>query len=171
MTIFKITMNAHCLVKLNGNQLELDRNIVNHLTNSVSQVDYIAVLCALGAPSSAKTGIMNAIVKTFQVKFGPAGSLNCDGFLQPKNAQSEGQRIDGILVSTPPFIIQDNLGRRVAVIMLDLWNNGTMSEEVYGELVNFCFQISSVKVFSLLSPLRQVIKSYFEALVLWANFY
>ena len=149
-------MNAHCLAKFNGGQLELQADVVNYLTNHVSKVDYIAVLCGLGPPSSAKTGIMNAIVKHFLQNFGPVESRNWDGFLQPKNAQNDGQRMDGILVATPPFVIQDNLGRQVAVILVDLWNNGTMSEEVYGKLVDFCFQVSSVQVFTLFGPLRQV---------------
>ena len=147
---------VHCLVKLNGNQLELASDVVANLMGQVSQVDYIVVLCTLGAPSSAKTSIMNATVKHFRVNCGLTGSDNCPGFMQPKKAQNEGQRFDGILVSTPLFIIQDNLGRRVAVILLDLWNNGTMSEEVYGKLLNFCFQVSSVQVFTLFGPLRQV---------------
>ena len=150
------TMEVHCLVKHNGNQLELQSDIVENLTNQVSQADYVAILCALGEPSSAKTGILNAIIENVGPKFGLAEDPCCDRFLQPKNAQNEEQRIDGVFVLTPLFIFLDNLGRRAAVILLDVWNNFAESEKVYGKLMDFCFQVSSIQVFSLFGPLREV---------------
>ena len=150
-------MEVHCLVKYIGNQLELQSDTVENLTDQVSQADYVAVLCALGEPSSAKTSILNAIIKNIRQSFALAENYSGGEFFQPKNAEDDdGHRIDGILVLTPPIIILDDLGRRVAVVLLDLWNNFAESEDVYGKLVDFCFQVSSVQVFSLLGPLRQV---------------
>ena len=148
------TMEVHYLVKHNGNQLELQSNTAENLTDQVSQADYVAVLCVLGEPCSAKTDILNAIIKNLRMNFVLPENRSGGEFMQPKNADR--QRTDGILVLTPPIIFLDTHGRRVAVILLDLWNNFAESEVVYGKLMEFCFQVSSVQVFSLLSPLRQV---------------
>ena len=59
----------------------------------------------------------------FGKNFALPESHSCGEFPQPKDAKDDdGQRIDGILVLTPPTIILDNLGRSVAVILLDVWN-------------------------------------------------
>ena len=154
-------MEAQYLVKHIENQLELQSDAVQNLMDRVSQADYVTAICALGEPSSAKTGILNAIIKHVQLKLGLTESQgSCHGFFQTKNSKGDdGQRIDGILVLMP-FIGVDKLGRRTAVILLDVWNNFAECEHVYGKLTEFCFQVSSVKVFSIFGPLRQVSLQY-----------
>ena len=154
-------MGVRCLVKHIGNQLELQSDIVDKIAAQVSEADFVAVLCALGEPCSAKTGILKAIFKSVRLKNGRTEShSSCDGCLQRKNSKDdddEGLRMDGVVVFSPALIFSFNkLGRRTAVILLDVWNNSAECDEVYGKLMEFCFQVSSVKVFSLFGPLRQV---------------
>ena len=152
-----MVLEAVCFVGLDGNQLELQHDTVNHLTEQLGKVDYIAMLCVLGAPSSAKTAIINSVIKSCRWRscLTGADSHNCDEFLQPIDTQRDAVRIDGV-VCTRALKLLDSLGRKVGVILLDVWNNLVESGEVYGKLVDFCFQASSVTIFSLSGPLRQV---------------
>ena len=118
----------------------------------------MTIISVMGQPSTGKTAYVGAIVRHFQsIPSLHAGELMMTGFPDPKGLQHDDQlKIDGILVSTPPFIVEDNDGRRAGVILLDVWNNGTMSKEVYMKLMDFCFYVSSIRIIVAGGPLRPV---------------
>ena len=78
-------------------------------------------------------------------------------FPEPGNVQQvDGQECDGIVVSTPLLLLEDHGGRRMGVIMLDVWNKAIMSEDDYMKLMDFGFHASTIRIFTLETPLREV---------------
>ena len=158
--VLQYPMRADFLVICNGSQLQIQTHVMNQLTrssnNSTAAELPMTIISVLGQPSSGKTAHVDAIMRHLQLAV-IQHSGEFTGFADPKDFEHDDElKIDGILVSTPPFIVEDNDGRRAGVILLDVWNNGTMSEEVYMKLMDFCFHTSSIQIVIAGSPLRQV---------------
>ena len=143
----------------NSNQLQIESQVVDHLVRNfevtgLKQGDPIIIISAIGEPSAGKTGILNGLLNRFGPHLTPAAGLV--DFPVPKHFQEQGHKFDGILAG-PPLVIQwQKDGARLGVLMLDIWNNSRMSEDVYIKLVEFSFQVSSLQIYSLSNPLRPV---------------
>ena len=145
-----------CLVKHDGDQLQLVTDTMKILQETVPHSDPVVLLCAIGEPSTGKTGIINGIFNHL-MSLTSSEKPNCGGFLQPKNNTQNGPEIDCVLACTPAFVVQNvNSEQRVSILLLDVWNNAVTSEEVYLRLVDFCFQASCMRMFPLRGPARPV---------------
>ena len=145
-----------CLVKHDGDQLQLVTDTMKILQETVPHSDPVVLLCAIGEPSTGKTGIINGIFNHL-MSLTSSEKPNCGGFLQPQNSVQNGPEIDCILTSTPEFVVEnENTGQHVSILLLDVWMSNAVSEEVYVSLVNFCFQASSIRIVPLGVPVGRV---------------
>ena len=153
------------LVKLNGRKLELQVEAVDYMIRSCTDnnstlVDLpITIICPVGQPSTRKTAYINAVLEHFKsVAQQPDMEKLVTGFSEPKDGQHNDEETRaGILVSVPPFVLEDSCKRRVGVIMMDVWNNnGSMSEDLYLKLMELGCYISTTRIFIPTPPLRSV---------------
>ena len=148
--------DIRCLVKNDGDQLHLVTQTLKILEETVQQTYPVVLLCAIGEPSTGKTGIINGIFNHL-MSYTSSDRQRLKGFMQPGRNVQNGPKIDCILACTPPFVVEnENTGQCVSILLVDVWNNSVMSEDVYVRLFDFCFGASSIRIFPLWGPVHPV---------------
>ena len=154
------------IAALNTNkQLVLEDAAVEELISSfrgeslLRPGDPVILISAVGQPSTGKTGILDGVVSCLMslpsaVEKATPTDLK---FPQPKNNEQKMHKFDGITACHPPFIVECGKdGRQLGIVVLDIWNNSSMSEDVYVKMLDFCYHVSSLRIFSLADPSRPV---------------